>query len=64
MIDIGQKKIKMCTCTAYIVGNTEICPTKQYTAAYQQWQILSKQKNHNHPREQAIKDLTLKLKEK
>ena len=62
LIEIGQKKHKICICNAYIVGNTEISSTKQYTAAYQQWQILSKQNNNKHPREQAINDLISTLK--
>ena len=64
IIDLQHKNTKICICSAYIVGNTEICPTKHYTAAYQQWQILSKQDNDNHPRDQAIQDLNQMLKKK
>ena len=64
IIDLQHKNTKICICSAYIVGKTEICPTKNYTAAYQQWQILSKNNNHNHPRDQAIHDLATKLKQK
>ena len=58
------KKHKICVCTAYIVGTTEICPTKHLIASYQQWKTLSTQQNNHHPREQAISDLTKKTETK
>ena len=64
MVNISLKKHKICICTAYIVGSIEIIPNKHLTAAYQQWKIMSKNNNTQHPREQAMSDITKKSNKK
>ena len=59
-ITIGPLKHKITIITAYIVCQTPITPTKTNTAAYQQWQLISLEKNqkqNQHPRHRAILDL-------
>ena len=58
-ITLGPMEHKVTIIVAYIVCNTHIDPTKDKTAAYQQWQLMCNEPNSNgqHPRKRAISDL-------
>ena len=56
-VTIGPPKHELVIITSYIVNHTAIDPTKNKTAAYQQWQILSTINKKYHPRRQTIIDL-------
>ena len=63
-LTLGPMGSKITIITAYIVGRTPIVPTKDKTAAYQQWQIANKQQTQSqHPRDTACLDIKKKLSE-
>ena len=49
-VKMGPQTNKIAIITAYVVGNTELSPTKLHTIASQQWQIMSIKGINGHPR--------------
>ena len=65
-IIIGPIQHQIAIISAYIVCQTPISPLRHKTAAYQQWKLMSQNKENGHPRQKAVRDLiqyitTLKL---
>ena len=56
-VKMGTSMNKIAIITSYIVGKREITPTKNKTAAYQQWLITSCNREPGHLREKSKKDL-------